>query len=356
MICLKYYEFYRTSKDTYSLRLRMVQDALKNGIKPTARSYATTVKTVKKWLARYAEHKKAGLKEQSRRPHSCPHELKPYWRFKLIDECTKLKEKGKRKSAAAFRRDLRIPASLPTVLKVLKAAALYRGRRRVVEKKRDLREAKSRLRAFEKLQLDVKYLTDIPEMYGELHRYDLPPYQFTARCVRTGALFLSYAREKSVTNAAVFMLMLEKHLAAHGVSLKDAVIQTDNGTEFTSAWNSGKTSTFTYLVTRAAQARHHLIPPGAKTWQSDVESSHRLIEEELYAAVPFTSREDFLRKAALYARHFNRERYNTYKKGTPEELARLTYPQIPQEVFLFQPVLLDSLLDSVKDELSQWSA
>lgn len=356
MISLKYYEYYRTSKDIYSIRLQMVQYALENGIKPAARKYSTAVKTVKKWVTRFKENKKAGLKEKPRRPNTCPHQLKPYWRFKLIGECQRLNELGKRKSAAALRKDLQIPASLPTVLKVLKAEGLYRGRRRVVEKKRDLREVKSRLKAFEKLQVDVKYLDDIPEMYSEYKAYNLPRYQFTARCVRTGALFICYAREKTVTNAAIFMLRLQKHFEDHGLSLSGNMVQTDNGTEFTSPWNSMKKTSFTLVVERAARATHHLIPPGAKTWQSDVESSHRLIEEEFYAAVPFSSCEDFLKKARLYTKHFNLNRYNTYKKGTPIELARLSYPDVKPEVFTFQPIILDNILSEVKDELALWSA
>ncbi|GAH03189.1 unnamed protein product, partial [marine sediment metagenome] len=35
------------------------------------------------------------------------------------------------------------------------------------ERKRDLREIKKKLKPFEKIQIDVKYLDDIPEMYPE---------------------------------------------------------------------------------------------------------------------------------------------------------------------------------------------
>ncbi len=39
----KYYEYIKKSEDRYELRLEMVQEALENGIKPTARKYSTTV-------------------------------------------------------------------------------------------------------------------------------------------------------------------------------------------------------------------------------------------------------------------------------------------------------------------------
>ncbi len=78
----KYYEFIQISKDRYAARLELVEAALKYGIKPTAREYGTTVKTVRKWVRRYEADKKAGLVEQSRRPHTSPRATKPWIRFK----------------------------------------------------------------------------------------------------------------------------------------------------------------------------------------------------------------------------------------------------------------------------------
>jgi len=42
------------------------------------------------------------------------------------------------------------------------------------ERKRDLREKKKAYKAFEKLQIDIKYLDDIPELYYEYKHYKLP--------------------------------------------------------------------------------------------------------------------------------------------------------------------------------------
>jgi len=49
MYTKKYYEFIRNCKDRYEARLELVLEALVQGIKPTARKYGTTVKTVRKW-------------------------------------------------------------------------------------------------------------------------------------------------------------------------------------------------------------------------------------------------------------------------------------------------------------------
>jgi hypothetical protein len=42
------------------------------------------------------------------------------------------------------------------------------------------------------------------------------------------------------------------------------------------------------------------FPDRAHTWQSDVETVHRLIEDEFYEVEQFTSRTDFLAKARAY--------------------------------------------------------
>jgi len=45
------------------------------------------------------------------------------------------------------------------------------------ERKRDLRKKKKRYKAFEKLQVDIKYLNDISELFYEYKHYKLPKYQ-----------------------------------------------------------------------------------------------------------------------------------------------------------------------------------
>ncbi|GAB4367421.1 MAG: hypothetical protein Kow009_04300 [Spirochaetales bacterium] len=184
---------------------------------------------------------------------------------------------------------------------------------------------KKQIRAFEKLQVDVKHLDDIPELYKEYIHHPLSNYQFTARCVRTGGVCFAYAREKSMTNTTLFLLHLYKHLSAQG-------------------------------VVKCLGAKHHLIPPGANTFQSDVESFHRWVEEELYAAEPFGSKQLFLKKVAYYQAWFNFKRQNRYNWDTPLNLARQVYLQWKAEALVWIPVVLDNLLVQQKDELAQWAA
>lgn len=293
------------------------------------------------------------MKDQSRRPKNSPNVIKPYWFFKIQDVCRTAEKRNKRINAAFIKRKHQIPYSLKTILRVMREVGYIKHKRKKYQRKRDLREIKKQLKPFEKIQIDVKYLDDIPEFYPEWVVFRLPKYQFTARCVRTGALFISYAIEKTVTNAAVFAMLLQRHLHTYGVFLEESVIQTDNGTEFTTPSHSLETTIFTEVVNNVMQAEHRLIPPGAKTWQSDVETSHRLIEDELYACERFTTKRDFYRKAAEYQWYFNLERYNSYKQGSPKQILAELDPAINPEVLVYKPILLDAQLKKVKEDLAE---
>jgi len=120
MYVYNYYECIRKSKDRYEVRWELVAEALEKGIKPTARKYGTTVKTVRKWVRRYEAERKAGLQEVSRRPHTSPRATSLWVRCKLVQEVQRLHGIGKRKSAARLRRELKLPVSLPTVRNILR--------------------------------------------------------------------------------------------------------------------------------------------------------------------------------------------------------------------------------------------
>ena len=351
-----YYEVYRISKDRVRYRAEIVKHAQKHGIKPTARVFQTTPKTVRKWMRRFAEEKKPGLKDRSRAPKHSPARIKPYWYFKINDICTKARNHNKRITAVWIKRTYSVPYSTKTILKVMREVGFLPQTRKRYQRRRDLREVKRKLKAFKKIQVDIKYLDDIPEFYGAYTVYRLPKYQITARCVRTGALYYAYAMEKSVTNTTMFILRLAEHLKAYGVDLSDSVFQTDNGSEFTTGWNSLENSAFTNAVEHIIGAEHRTIPPGAKTWQSDVETSHRLIEDEFYACQYFYTRWDFRKKAAAYQSWFNLDRTNTYKNGSPAELLRQLLPDINTEVLTFKPITVDTLYRRYKNTFRSFAA
>ena len=64
----------RNSKDPRYLRLEMVQYAKEHGVKPAARHFQTTPKTVRDWVKRY-DGTLDSLAAKSRAPHHCPRKI-----------------------------------------------------------------------------------------------------------------------------------------------------------------------------------------------------------------------------------------------------------------------------------------
>jgi hypothetical protein len=99
--------------------------------------------------------------------------------------------------------DFGLGCSHTTVYNILKRNGAFRRPRRKWRRKKDLRELKKRLGFLEKVQVDVKHLKDIPELYKSLKKYKLPRYRYTARDVRTGMVLAAYAYEASLTKTSV---------------------------------------------------------------------------------------------------------------------------------------------------------
>lgn len=91
---------------------------------------------------------------------------------------------------------------------------------------------------------------------------------------------------------------------------------------------------------------HRTIPPAAYTWQADVETAHRLIEDEFYEVERFSSREDFVAKAATYNLWFNTLRKNSYKNHqTPWDILHARAPDLAPEIVAFPPLFLDEVFN-----------
>lgn len=72
--------------------------------------------------------------------------------------------------------------------------------------------------------------------------------------------------------------------------------QTDNGCEFLENQDEQALS----ASVRALSSDHRYIPPKRYTWQSDVETVHRLVEDEFFARESSTGPADFWRKVTTY--------------------------------------------------------
>ena len=167
---------------------------------------------------------------------------------------------------------------------------------------------------FQKLQVDVKYLTDMPELALFLRWNKLPLYQITARDYRTGAQFIGFSYEKTSTSTGLFIDYLCHNLQISGINHEKTEFQTDNESEFVSKSPKRK-SLFDDIVTDKYKATHKRIPPERPIYNSDVESAHRLIEDELYCVESYTSERDFMIKAFSYQVFLNRFRGNRNREN-----------------------------------------
>ena len=168
--------------------------------------------------------------------------------------------------------------------------------------------------------------------------------QYTAREVRSGLLFLAFASRRSAAASCVFASRIQRHLDRCGVQLRDLIWQTDNGGEFIGALQpDGSRSGFPASL---GDSQHVRIPPAAHTYQSDVETVHRLIEDEFFDLESFRNRPEFFAKASLYQLYFNLVRPNSHKGySSPWQIIEQLAPRSPLDLCLLPPINLDYFLN-----------
>jgi transposase len=339
-----YYTVMRQSQDPRFLRLRMALYAKEHGVKPAARAFKVTPKTIRKWLTRF-DGKIASLDAQSRAPRKRPRKLgKPAEERILI-----AKRQAPRFSARRLKLEFELPYSVKAIARVCRDHGLNRPwRRKKPQTKRLLREVKAQWRFCQQIDVDTKNLCDIPEYWQPLKGLHLPQYQYTARDVTTGLLFLGYSNELSLAYATVFAERIIKHLQACDIDLGGATWQSDNGSEFIGSWQAKDDSAFTTAIQRVTGQAHRTIPPGQHRFQADVETVHNLMEQEFYEVERFASRADFLAAANHYQLFFNLARRNSAKEGkTPWELLESKRPDADPLLPLLSVPYLDQLHDAI---------
>jgi len=132
------------------------------------------------------------------------------------------------------------------------------------------------------------------------------------------------------------------HLVACGVALDEVGFQTDNGPEYAGGQGRhGGPHGFKPTV-EARRVTHNFIPPSAHTYQSDVETAHRLCEDEFYDREDFAGRVHFLEKARSYWLYFNVARRNGYKGNrSPLEMLQEYAPQVDPRITLWRSAFLE---------------
>ena len=338
-----YYTMIRRSKAQARklYRLDLVRCAREIGVKPTARKYGASPQTVRKWLKRFDQTLES-LEDRSRAPHTCPHKISPLLEARIV----RLRKRLHTFGADYLRKLFELPCSEKAIRRVIRQNGLSRKRRTVRRKKNDLRKEKAKLRLLERSHVDTKHLYDIPEYLWEMKTKRLPRYQYTFRETVSGLQYIAFSQELAGVYAELFAERILAHLKRCRVDVSRMTWQTDNGTEFVGAWNAKEASPFSRAV-ESCDAAHRTIPPGAHTWQADVETAHNLIEGEFYAVERFRNRQDFLAKAATYQLFFNVMRPNSSKGNRPPlEIIRERWPQAPESIVLLPPAFLEDILSA----------
>ncbi|MCI0402590.1 MAG: helix-turn-helix domain-containing protein, partial [Acidobacteria bacterium] len=336
-----YWELVREMSNAYNHRLRLVSYARQHGLKAAAHAFQTTRRTVRKWVRRHQQEGLKGLVGRSRAPHRQARKTPAEIEAAVVALRRRLPTFGARRLI----REFDPPLSHRALERIWRAHGLIHRRRRKYQRKQDLAHAKAQWRLFQQISADTKDLKDIPHFWPQAQRLRLPLIQYTAREVRSGLLFLAFASRRTAGASQLFAERVQRHLAAHGVELRHLVWQTDNGTEFIGSHDD--TGHPTGFPAALGSSQHVRIPPAAHTYQSDVETVHRLIEDEFYDLEPFTSRADFLAKATVYQLYFNLVRSNTHKGGlSPWQIVQQLQPQLPLRLCLLSPIYLDHFLDS----------
>ena len=351
------YEYYivlkamKTKADKFDLRLRMVRYAISCGVKPAARAFSSTPKTVRKWLNRYKQERLAGLNELPRIPLTCPHKTKPDMEQRIV----RLRKKYPFMGAKRLKYEHELKTSHSAIGRIIKEHGLVRKCRKKHKRKKDLREVKRHWKLFSQLTVDTKDLKDIPHYWPQMKMLNLPKYQFTARDVRSGLMFLGFANEKTASNACLFGQIICDHLTKCGVDMKKLKFQTDNGSEFTGCYRQDRSRDGFETVVNAFGPTHKRIPNGAWSYNSDVETVHSTIECEFYDLENFEGIKDFHRRAASYQAWYNLVRVNSNKDyKTPWDIIKELKPKSDIAIARLPPIMLDWLGPDyiTRDELS----
>jgi hypothetical protein len=282
------------------------------------------------------------LKEKSRAPKRCPHKTAPEVEKEVIRYRRRVHF-----GAARLKREFGLKCSVGAIARILGQNGLTRRRKKKYQKKRDLRAVKSQYPPLTRFQMDTKYLNDIANYWPQMVSLDLPRYQYTVRCLKTGATFLGYGSELSVAYAELTARRLLEHLGSCGVDVTEVIFQTDRGTEFDGTVVRGKEDGFTHTIEEEFKAHHRVLLRSNPNANADVESFHSLEETEFFDIERFRNRQNFFEKVTIYQDYFNLARLNSYKGWkSPLEILKDSEGKISPNVLLLPVLDLDRLFES----------
>jgi transposase len=326
----------------------MVTRTQSSSISEAARFYGATRVTVRKWLARYKKYGLEGLKDLKRIPKHIPHKLKAEDEARIIE----LRKKHPRWGPIRLIERYHLKGSNGSINRVIKQNNLIKPKKRRWRRRKDLSELKKKMFFFQNSQIDTKDLSDIYQYWPFMKRLGLPRYEYTLRELSIGATFYAYADENNSTYADLFAKYVIEHLKSYGISTVRIMWQTDNGSEFIGSVRKriSRLSAFEKRL-QVHHIDHGRIPPRSSYLQGDVETFHRIIEDELYDIEGYDNQIEFLGKAYAYQLYFNYIRKNRYRDHkSPVEILRERFPKINEGVLNLPPIRLETLLETCYNE------
>ena len=324
-------------------RHNMVVYARKYGISAAATEYKTTRKTVRKWLKQFEAHGHAGLENKSRLGQYHPNALSA----DVIEQINTKRGDG-RMGAYYIKESLGLKCSTKTIHKYLKRAGKVTKHKTKTQKKRDMSFLRDTIKVVEKLQIDVKYLTDIPNLLWGIKFFNFPKYQITARDYASGNAIIGYSYTKDSTSVGIFVAYVIYLLLSAGIDVKEIHFQFDNGSEFRNL-SKNKGLSFVEEICTVNGVEYRYNPVARPTYNSHVESFHGTIERELYDYMKYESLDDFLAQAWIYMTWYNTKRKNRNKDHkTPEMI--LTENKIKKNNYLTtsHPILVDNYMKDLE--------
>jgi transposase len=341
---------------TERLRLRIVKYAIANNISKAATKYLTTRKTVRKWVNEYkrqesnhvevAHGKGVVIKlcNKSRLGQRHPNKLDAETENKIILFRLWNPELG----SFRIKEHFNLTCSETIINKKLKQHGLIRQKEPKSRKDKDMSEMRAFYKPLEKIQIDVKYLIDVPSLCKGIWFKMLPKYQITARCYKCGLTFIGYSYFKDSTSIGIFVAILIEFLKLAGVDLSNICLQSDNGGEFR---HISKKKGFTLYeeILMNHGIKYEFIPIASPTFNSDVESFHHRIEPELYNYDTFDDEKTLFLKAWLYMCWYNQKRKNRGKeKKSPAEILKDYNFNNIETLTSFPPIFVDKFIKDIE--------
>ena len=339
---MRYYQLVR-DMSKFNLRLNVVKKAKETSISEAARYYGSTRKTVRKLARNYERYGLAGLEDRKRAPRHIPHKMKEEDELRIIE----LRKRHPSWGARRLKERYKVQGSYSAIHRVIKQNDFVKPKKKRWRKRKDLSELKKRMKFFENSQIDTKDLSDIYQYWPFMRTLGLPRYEYTLRELSIGLSFYAYANENNSTYASLFARYVVDHLKSYGIETARIIWQTDNGSEYIGSVRkkTNRPSAFEKVLI-ANNIEHGRIPPRCSYLQGDVETFHRIVEDELYEIETYGNEIEFLGKAYAYQLYFNYIRKNRYRDNkAPVEILKERFPGIDDGVFNLPPIRLETLLD-----------